>query len=97
VFPILDDWEIYEYNAATDAEVVICDGPCILGNLFFATAISAHAIPVLDGATTKVTLPASIPALAQLTTLRGTRFESSLRVNSDNAATGTIYFQFKRL
>ena len=67
----------------------VFDGPCLLLGVWVNTALSAHACPIKDGAAAVVTLPASLAA-GQNPPFPGVRFETSLVVDPDDAATGNI-------
>lgn len=84
-----EDWNITVVDLSTDAAADISSGvPARLGGIYVNTALSAHACPILDGATQKFVLPASLAA-GTFVPLKG-RFETSLQVNSNDAATGEV-------
>jgi len=64
--------------------------PAYLMGFYVNTALSAHALPILDGAATVLTLVASLAAGTMVTLPAAVRFETSLIVDPDNAATGSI-------
>ncbi len=71
-------------------------GPCILYGVYVNTVLSNHALPIEDGSTTVV----SVVALAAVGTsilYPGISFGTSLIVNPDNAATGSITVAFRRV
>lgn len=76
-------------DVATDSTTV-SSSPAILYGVYVNTALSAHACPIQDNATDKITLVASLAAGSLLTFPTGLRFETSLIVNPNDAATGNI-------
>jgi hypothetical protein len=82
-------------NVATDSTTVFT-GACILYGVYVNTVLSAHVLPILDGATTVVSLPASAAA-GSVYTFPGIRFATSLIVDPDNSATGSITVAFRRV
>ena len=84
-----EDWNIAVVDLSTDAANAVSGGvPARLGGVFVNTVLSAHTCPILDGATQKFVLPASLAA-GTFVPIKG-RFETSLVVNSNDAATGEI-------
>jgi hypothetical protein len=81
-------------NLATDAAQVICGGPCKLHGIYVDTALSAHACPILDGAVTVFSLVASLAVGSKLN-FDGMLFESSLELNSNDAATGIVVISYE--
>lgn len=65
-------------------------GPCLLHGIYVDAALSAHACPVVDNATTKFSLVASLAAGTSLQFPGGILFETSLVIDPNDAATGTI-------
>lgn len=74
-------------DVATDSTTVSA-GPAYLVGVYINTALSAHALPILDGAATKFTLPASAAA-GTFYPIEGI-FATSLIVDPNDAATGNI-------
>lgn len=91
------DWNYTRLDLSTDAAATINDGPTILGKVYVDTVMSAHACPFLDGATTVFSMVASLAAGTNFSAMEGTRFETSLIVNSNDAATGTLVIQWRPL
>lgn len=83
-----DSYETLVVDVATDSTTVYTGG-CRLGAIYINTALSAHALPILDGAVTKFTIPASAAA-GTLFPFWGAKFHSSLIVDPNDAATGNI-------
>lgn len=77
-----------EVDLATDADVTVSSGACILHGIHVTTALSAHAAPIKDGTTAKFTLPAS-QAVGHID-CHHAEFSTSLVVESDNSGTGKI-------
>jgi len=80
-------------DVAVDSTTVY-NGPAILFGIYVNTGLSAHALPVTDAATTVITVPASAAAGAMYT-FPGIRFETSLIVNPNDAATGNITVAYR--
>jgi hypothetical protein len=83
-----DSWECVVVDVATDS-TTIYTGACRLGAIYVNTALSAHALPIKDGATTVFTIPASLAA-GTLVQFWGAKFHTSLVVDPNDAATGNI-------
>lgn len=79
---------VTEVDLATDADVTVSDGACILHGLHITTAFSAHPVPVKDNTTVKFTLPAS-QAVGHVDCHRA-NFCTSLIIESNDAATGKM-------
>ena len=80
---------------ATDTTTVFT-GPCILYGVYVNTVLSAHVLPITDGSTTVVSIVASAAAGTSIL-YPGIRFDTSLIVNPDDAATGSITVAFRRV
>lgn len=91
------DWNYTRVDLAADAGVTVSATPAILGKVYVDTVLSAHACPFLDGATTVFSLIASLAAGTNFSAMEGTRFETSLIVNSNDAATGLLVVQWRPL
>jgi hypothetical protein len=76
-------------DLATDADVVVSATPAVLVGIYVNTVFSAHAVNILDGAVTKLILPASTVAGTEKD-MKCAIFATSLIVNSDDAATGSL-------
>jgi len=75
-------------NVADDSTTVHT-GRCFLYGVYVNTGLTAQALPIKDGATTLVTIPASAAAGAHYS-FPGIEFRTSLVVDPDNSATGNI-------
>lgn len=93
-----DEWTYTIVDLSTNSTTVSAT-PAVLGNIWVNVVLSAHACPIQDNATTVYSLPASAPVTTTEATgfqfLRGTIFATSLIVNPDDAATGTIVVQWR--
>lgn len=74
----------------------VFDGPAILFGVYVNTVLSAQVCPITDGSTSVITLIASLAA-GQNLTFPGVRFDTSLIVNPDDAATGNITVLFRKV
>lgn len=79
-----------EVDLATDADVVVSSVPCIVHWVFVNAVVSAHEINLVDDATTRIILPVSLAAGVQKNWQPGAKFNTSLKVNVDDSATGKI-------
>lgn len=75
-------------NVADDSTTVIAY-PAVLVGIHVNTALSAHALPIKDGATTVFTLPAS-QGIGNYALPGPVRFGTSIVVDPDNSGTGNI-------
>jgi len=75
-------------DTSTDS-TTISSVPALLFGVYVNTVLSAHTVLFTDGATTKITLPASLAAGSERD-FRGARFETSLICDPDNSSTGNI-------
>ena len=87
-----------EYSVVdlSDDTTTVFTGPCILTGVYVNTVLSAQACPITDGSTTVVSLVASA-AVGTSILYPGIRFNTSLIVNPDDAATGSITVAFRRV
>jgi hypothetical protein len=83
-----DSWNATVVDVSVDSTTVTSK-PARLGGIFINTALSAHALPIIDGATTIFTIPASATA-GTFYNFIGTKFNTSLIVDPNDAATGNI-------
>lgn len=74
----------------------VYNGPAILLGAYVNTALSAHVLPIKDNATTVCSLPASAAA-GSVYSFPGIRFETSLVVDPDDAATGNVTIAYRPL
>jgi len=68
----------------------VSSAPAFLYGWYVNTALSAHALPLLDGAVTAFTIPASLAAGTLIALPAAVRFDTSLIADPDNAATGSV-------
>lgn len=91
-----DDDNLYSVVDVAANSTTVCDGPCLLIGIRVEAALSAHALPIIDGSTTVYTLAAS-SAVGTVSLPGPTRFSTSLIVDPNDAATGTIVVVYRRL
>jgi len=84
----------YAVVSVADDSTTVYTGPCMLYGVYINTVLSAHALPIKDGTTTVVTIPASAAAGAHYP-IPGIRFETSLIVDPDNSATGDVVVAYR--
>lgn len=91
---VREEWNYTVVSLAVDSTTVSAV-PAVLGRVYVDAVMSAHACPFKDGATTVFSLVASLAAGTSFVGMVGTRFATSLIVDPDNAATGTIVVQWR--
>ena len=81
----------YSVVDVADNSTTVFTGPCILYGLVVTTVLSAHDLPVLDGATNTI---AAVEASAAVGVTKsypgGIRCDTSLIVNPNDAGTGRV-------
>lgn len=85
---------LYSVVNVADNSTTVYNGPALLFGVYVNTALSAHALPITDAATTVVSIAASA-AVGTNTTFPGIRFETSLIVNPDDSATGSVTIAYR--
>lgn len=83
-----DEWKGTLVDVSTNI-TTISSVPVLLGGVYINESTSAHAIPIYDGATLLFKIPASA-RVGNSYNLGPTRCETSLIVDPDDAATGSI-------
>ena len=86
-------WDYASVDLSTDSTTVNSGAALVLGAIV-TEAMSAHDCPIKDGSTTVLVIPAS-SAVGGSFSLEGVRFNTSLVVDPDNAATGRITVIYK--
>lgn len=86
----------YAVVSVNDDTTTVFTGPCILYGIYVNTVLSAQALPIKDGATTVVTVVASAAAGTSIL-YPGIRFNTSLVVDPNDAATGSITVAYRRV
>lgn len=84
----------YAVVSTADDTTTVLSTPAVLYGIFVNTVLSAHTVLITDGATTVLTLPASLAAGTNLIFPGGIRFETSLIVDPDNSSTGNITLSY---
>ena len=84
----------YAVVPIADDTTTVYTGPVMLYGVYINTVLSAQVLPIKDGTTTVITIPASAAAGSHFP-IPGIRFETSLIVDPDNAATGNITVAFR--
>jgi len=82
-------------DLSVDAGATIT-GPCILLGIYVNVAMSAHAVTIGDGGTTKITLPASTAAGTNMNCY-GAIFSTSIVVTPNASSTGTITLFYRKI
>ena len=86
----------YSVVDVSDNTTTVFDGPCDLYGVYVNTVLSAHALPIKDDTTTVVTVAASA-AVGTYLVFPGVRFDTSLIVDPDDAATGNVTVMFRKV
>ncbi len=86
----------YSVVSVTDNSTTVFTGPCILTGVYVNTTLSAHVLPITDGATTVVSLDSST-AVGTNVNFPSLRFNTSLIVNPDDAGTGSVTVAFRKV
>ena len=89
------EWEYGVVDLSVNSTTV-SSNPAILKAVYVNTVMSAHACPIKDDTTSVFTLPAGSCAGDKFD-FEETRFITSLVVDPDDAATGSITLMYKRL
>ena len=79
----------YAVVNVADNSTTIYTGQSMVYGVYVNTVLSAHALPIKDGTVTVVTLAAS-SAVGTYIVLPGVRFDTSLIVDPNDSATGSI-------
>ena len=87
---------LYAVVNVADDSTTVYDGPAVLAGIYVNTALSAHALPIKDGSTTVVTVPASATA-GSMYQFPGIKFATSLVVDPDNSGTGNVTVAYRPL
>src|SRR5215204_7221787 len=85
----------YKVVDVADNSTTVHTGPCIYYGATVTTVLSAHALPVLDGAVTIDSFAASAAVGTYHGFMHGVRCATSLIVDPNDAATGnvTVYYR----
>jgi hypothetical protein len=86
----------YSVVNTADNTTTVYTGSALLYGIFVNTVLSAHTVLITDGATTVLTLPASLAAGTNIV-LPGIKFSTSLIVNPDDSSTGNITLLYRPL
>ena len=84
----------YSIVDASDNTTTVYSGNCMLYGVYINTVLSAHAVLIKDGTTTVVSIPASA-AVGEYIPFPGIRFDTSLIVDPDDSATGSITVAYR--
>lgn len=91
----MTEWRYASVNLSTDSTTVE-SVPCLLGGWAVTADLSAHDCPIKDDTTTVYVIPASSTAGTHKDCLP-TRFETSLVIDPNDTATGTVTILYKVL
>ena len=79
----------YSVVNVADNSTTVYTGQSVVYGVYVNTVLSAHSLPIKDGTTTVVTLAAS-SAVGTYIVLPGVRFDTSLIVDPNDSATGSV-------
>lgn len=85
---------LYAVVDVSTNSTTVHDGPALLFGVYVNTALSAHALPIADNTTTVVSIAASA-AVGTNITFPGIRFETSMIVDPNDAATGSVTVAYR--
>ena len=85
---------LYSVVNVADDSTTVYNGPALLFGVYVNTALSAHALPIKDATVSVVSVAASA-AVGTNFTFPGIRFETSLIVDPDNSATGSVTVAYR--
>jgi hypothetical protein len=80
----------YTVVDVADNSTTVSSAPAMLYSIHVNTVLSAHALPILDNATTVFSLAASSAVGTNLSWPKGIPFLTSLIVDPNDAATGSV-------
>ena len=86
----------YAVVNVADNITTVYTGPCMLYGVYVNTILSTHVCPIQDGTTAVITLPVDLAAATNLN-FPGIRFNTSLVVDPDDAATGNITVIYRKV
>lgn len=86
----------YAVVDVSDNTTTVFTGPCIVYGVYVTTVLSAHVLPVYDGSVNVFSLPASAAAGTSVL-LPGLRFDTSLIVDPNDAATGGVTVAYRKV
>lgn len=92
----MPEWKYASVDLATDSTTILSKSALVFG-WEVTTVLSANACPIKDDTVTVITVPASSAVGASHFVEGGVRFETSLIVDPDNAATGTLTVYYREL
>jgi hypothetical protein len=88
---------LYSVVDVSANDTTVYSGPALLLGVYVNTALSAHVLPIKDGGTsgtTVVSVAASAAAGTNIT-FPGIRFETSLVVDPNDSATGSVTIAYR--
>lgn len=86
----------YAVVDVSDNSTTVSAGPAILYGIYVNTVLSNHALPIKDGTVPVVTVVAQAAAGTSIQ-YPGIRFETSLVVDPNDSATGSITVAYRPL
>ncbi len=87
---------LYGVVSVADNTTTVYTGPCVLHGVYVNTVLSNHVLPIKDGTTTVVSIPA-LAAAGSIYHPFDIVFNTSLVVDPNDAATGDIVVAYRPL
>ncbi|MGE0383413.1 MAG: hypothetical protein AB7N65_14180 [Vicinamibacterales bacterium] len=91
---VFEDWNSTAVDVSVDSTVV-SPVPSRLGCITVNTALSAHDLPIKDNTGTICTVPASAGVGTSWCGCKGTRADTNLTADPNDAATGNVNIQWR--
>lgn len=88
------DYSVVDVSADS---TTVYTGPCVFYGASVNTALSAHALPIQDGTSVLVTFAASTAAGTDKFIPCGVRCNTSLVVDPNDAASGSVTVYYRKL
>lgn len=85
---------LYAVVDVSDNSTTVFSGPCLLFGVYVNTGLSAHVLPIKDDSATVVSIAASAAAGTN-TTFPGIRFLTSMVVDPNDSATGSVTIAYR--
>ena len=87
------EWQ-YTVVDVADNSTTVSTGPCMVKSMWVQTVLSAHVVPILDGAVAIDSFAASA-AVSTKKEFDGVKFVTSLIIDPNDAGTGKIIVVWK--
>ncbi len=92
----VDEWNYSVQDVSTNGPTTILSVPALVQAVYINTALNAYEVVLKDGATSVYTIPAGAAA-GNKYGFGPTRFETSLVIDPNDSATGSVTIEYKDL